>query len=133
VRRRDALGRLAFKTGSAYAVVRAVRALQARAAVPGDAGLTVAGVHVHHYLYGAALLAAQAARRDLPLTGAPRANATGIGLALVLDELDLLLGCQAAVRAHRRALDTTVVLSALALAWCCGTRSPSAALQHWVH
>lgn len=105
------------KTCTAYAVLRAVRLLQARRVLPGGGGLVVAGVHVHHFVHGFALVLAQQvlARRPHSCLHRPlRANLLGTGAALVLDELDVLTGTQhsAGADAVRVALDTTGVLGA---------------------
>lgn len=102
------------KSGTAYVVIRAVRLLQSRGTVPGEGGLTLGGVHVHHALYGVALVVIE---RTLSVRGvrrhpAVRANALCTGLALVVDELDVLTGTSGhpAVRPVRALLDATALL-----------------------
>ena len=109
---------LAQKTATAYVVIRLVRLLQSRGALPGHTGMEVAGVHVHHLVHGGLLLSAQhlvARRRGLCLHRAARANALCIGAALVLDEFDIVTQTQghAATPAARAVLDLLGLAGAL--------------------
>ena len=88
---------LAQKTASAYVVIRLVRLLQARAVVPGHGGLEVRGVHVHHLVHGGVLLTAQhlwGVRREVCLHRPARTNVLCTGVALVVDEFDIVTGTQ---------------------------------------
>ena len=98
------------RTAVAYVQVRAVRLLQARGVLPGHGGLVVGGLHVHHLVHGAVLVLGQhvvGARRQLCLHRAARINVLCTGLALLLDEFDLLTSTQgsAGARRARRAVD----------------------------
>lgn len=126
-------GPLAFKTASAYAVVRVVRMLQERGPLPGGDGLVLRGVHVHHCVSGLVLLGAQhLARRRL--SGPARANLIAVGGALVLDELDVLLRCEDWRRAPSRGLlDGGLLVSLVVVAVAGGVRTPARAVEHWRH
>ena len=100
------------KTATAYVLVRAVRVLQGRGVLPGDGGLTVRGVHVHHALYGGVLIALQQAL-DGCVHRPLRANVLCTGVALVVDELDVLTGSAG----HPAAPRVRAVQDALALLW----------------
>lgn len=133
-----ASGRLALKFCSAYATMRAIRQLQRRGVLPGEGGMAVGSTHLHHYLYGFGLLTGQqvlGAVTGAPVSSAVRSNALCIGAALVVDEFDVLLGCEdSAWAGHRRPLvDAVLATGALALAYAAGTRTIDAAIHHWRH
>jgi hypothetical protein len=105
---------LAQKTALAYVVVRAVRLLQARGALPGHSGAEVCGVHVHHLVYGGILVVAQqaaASRSTTCLHQPTRANVLCTGAALMLDEFDIITRTEG----RREARVGRPVLDALAL------------------
>ena len=108
---------LVRKTATAYAVVRLVRLLQARGAVPGHSGLRLGGVHLHHHLWGALLVLAssQLGRRPTCLHRPLRANVLCTGMALVVDELDILTGLNGrpAARPMRFVIDVAGALAAV--------------------
>ena len=119
------------KTCTAYAVLRAVRLLQARGSVPGHAGLEVGPVHVHHYVHGLALLVLQQALsrgRGHCLHRPVRANLLGTGAALVLDELDVISGAERSCAARRVRLALDLVGAAGAVV---GTRDLRRTWSGW--
>lgn len=106
------------KAGTAYMVVRAVRLLAARGWLPGDSGLTVRDVHVHHRVHGGILVLAQhlaGSGRGRCVHTPWRANLLCTGLALIVDEFDVLLGADDSrwVRCSRSALDAMAALGAV--------------------
>lgn len=89
---------LAHKAATAYAVVRAVRLAQAHWRLPGGEGLTVRGRHVHHHVWGLLLVTAATTARGKACLHRPlRANVVCTGVALVMDEYDVLLAAEDAV------------------------------------
>jgi hypothetical protein len=126
-------GPFALKVASAYATVRTVRLLQEHGPLPGGDGLVVAGVHVHHCVHGALLVAGERLLGHLGVQGAVRANLLAVGCALVLDELDVLVGQGAQRTLSRPVLDGALLVSLLAAAVAGGVRTPAQAVRHWRH
>lgn len=80
---------------AAFAATRAVRVLQVKGRLPLGQGLTIGRRHIHHYVWGVLAVLAQGALAigsDIPVQDLRRAVPLGAGLALVLDEVDILLG-----------------------------------------
>ncbi len=126
------LGPMALKLACAHATVRAFRLAQEHGPLGGGDGLVVRGVHVHHWTFGAALLLAQqllARRLSVPV----RRNAVAVGAALVLEELDVVLGHDGRRDPPRPLLDGALVVGLLGLAFAAGVRTPSDVVRHWRH
>lgn len=103
-----------------FVATRAVRVLQVKGRLPLGQGLTIGHRHIHHYVWGVLLVLAQGAvaiGSDIPVHDLRRAAPLGAGLALVLDEVDVLLGGQHWRWAQQgRPVVDTVVAAAAALA-----------------
>lgn len=78
-----------------WSATRAIRVLQVKGRLPLGGGLTLGRLHIHHYVWGVFLVLAQGALgmgSEVAVHDLRRAVPLGIGLALVADEADILLG-----------------------------------------
>lgn len=95
-RRAKAISCFSLSFTGTFTVLRAIRYLQEADLFPGGKGLTIRGAHIHHYIWGLALLMTQGlvvTALDLPTGDLDMRYMFpfGAGLALSLDEFDLLL------------------------------------------
>jgi hypothetical protein len=93
-RRRRAVAQVSLWFAGTYAVTRGIRYLQLNDRFPWGDGLQVKGEQIHHYVWGLLLLGLQSMIEtafDVPLHDVRRAALFGAGLALALDEADILL------------------------------------------
>ncbi len=100
-----------------YGALRVLRVLQEKGHVPGGDGLQIKGWHVHHYVWGIALVAAQAVTglaTQIPPDARRRTVPLGAGLSLIADEFDLLTGQQhtEAAQTRRPVVDIAVLVTA---------------------
>lgn len=105
------------KTATAYTVVRVVRLLQARGVMPGHGGVQLGGVHLHHHVWGTLLVLASPHLSGRPacLHRPLRSNVLCTGIALVLDEFDILTGTDGrpVARRMRALVDAASALAAV--------------------
>jgi hypothetical protein len=98
------------------------RAITIHGRATGSAVVTIAGHHIHHYLFGIILIAVVGAfalfvepGRGVPYLGI----GYGIGLALILDEYALLLNLQDVYWAKQGRLSVAVVVGVIAAGGAC--------------
>ena len=99
----------------ALGVTRTIRVLQFKDILGGGQGLEVRGRHIHHYTWGLLLLALQAVAH-IPIGDSRRAVAIGVGIALIVDEFDIILGIEQWRFAQRDRPVTDAVLAAAGVA-----------------
>lgn len=128
-RRRKAFSCFTLSFSSSFVVLRAIRYLQEADLLPLRDGLTIRGAHIHHYVWGLLLVMTQGmvvTALDLPNGDLDMRYMFpfGAGLALSLDEFDLLLEITdwPWAQARRPGLDAVVV--AVSLAGCIASTRP---------
>ena len=120
-RRAKAMSCFTLSFSGSFIALRAVRYLQVAHVLPLGDGLTIKGAHIHHYVWGLALVMTQGVvvtALDLPTGDLDMRYMFpfAAGLALSLDEFDLLLEITdwPWAQARRPALDAMVVAVGLA-------------------
>lgn len=119
--RRRATAQAGMWFAGTYAGVRTLRYLQVHKVVKGGSGLQVHGEQIHHYVWGLVLLILQGVGGtlfDLDRGSLRQAAPFGAGLALVLEEFDVLLNADEWywAQAGRPWLDAGVSAAGLILA-----------------
>ncbi len=119
--RRRATAQAGVWFAATYAGVRTLRYLQVHEVVKGGSGVQVNGEQIHHYVWGLVLLVLEGVGGtmfDLDRGSLKQAAPFGAGLALVLEEFDVLLNAEEWywAQAGRPWLDASVSVTGLIVA-----------------